>query len=279
MNRRSRARSMTPSASTRTAGEAGRGRDARPAAEDGSLRRAARSAERAARSDRCASAAGWRHDPRRGRPAAAPRGGGGRRRRRRISGNPLHQAREARGRPVVGSHRVPGRAPTRRSPTCSRSPFARRGRRWASMSGGGRILGRLPTVEPLSARLPPVDVTPFVALAPEGASARPDPHEVEEAFWIPLSSLRDAGVLAVVRHVIRGEQREWPAYPSPAGSIWGITQRILTGFLALADRAGRPSAAPRASRTARRDSAPRASTARPCRKCTAGERTRGSGRS
>ncbi len=58
--------------------------------------------------------------------------------------------------------------------------------------------------------------------------------EVEEAFWIPLSSLRSAGPSAVVRRVIRGERREWPAYPSPAGPIWGITERILTGFLALA---------------------------------------------
>ena len=36
---------------------------------------------------------------------------------------------------------------------------------------GGRVLGRLPTVEPQSRRLPPVDVTPFVALAPEGVGA------------------------------------------------------------------------------------------------------------
>jgi 8-oxo-dGTP pyrophosphatase MutT (NUDIX family) len=103
---------------------------------------------------------------------------------------------------------------------------------------GGRVIGRLPTVEPLSARLPPIDVTPFVALAPEGAAAHPDPGEVEEAFWVPLSELRSAGPSAVVRRVIRGERREWPAYRLPAGPIWGITQRILTGFLALADRAG-----------------------------------------
>lgn len=100
---------------------------------------------------------------------------------------------------------------------------------------GGRVIGRLPTVEPLSARLPPIDVTPFVALAPEGAGVRPDPGEVEEAFWVPLAALRSAGRSAVVRHAIRGELREWTAYPSPSGPIWGITERILTGFLALAD--------------------------------------------
>jgi 8-oxo-dGTP pyrophosphatase MutT (NUDIX family) len=100
--------------------------------------------------------------------------------------------------------------------------------------GGGRVLGRLPTVEPLSARLPPIDVTPFVVLAPGRADVRPDLDEVQEAFWIPLSSLRRAGLSEVVRHVIRGEWREWRAYPSPAGPIWGITERILTEFLARA---------------------------------------------
>jgi 8-oxo-dGTP pyrophosphatase MutT (NUDIX family) len=98
---------------------------------------------------------------------------------------------------------------------------------------GGRVLGRLPTVEPQSRRLPPVDVTPFVALAPEGAGAHLDPGEVEDAFWVPLSSLRDAGRSEVVRYVVGGGPREWSAYPSPAGPIWGITERILTGFLAL----------------------------------------------
>jgi len=97
---------------------------------------------------------------------------------------------------------------------------------------GGRVLGMLPTVEPLSARLPPIDVTPFVALAPEGAEVRPDPNEVQETFWLTISSLRRAGLSEIVRHVIRGEWREWRAYPSPAGPIWGITERILTEFLA-----------------------------------------------
>jgi 8-oxo-dGTP pyrophosphatase MutT (NUDIX family) len=97
---------------------------------------------------------------------------------------------------------------------------------------GGRILGRLPTIEPVSVRLPPIDVTPFVALAPEGSRARPRPGEIAEAYWVPLHSLRDAGQSAVVRRVVGGEKREWPAYPSPGGSIWGITERILTGFLA-----------------------------------------------
>lgn len=98
---------------------------------------------------------------------------------------------------------------------------------------GGRVLGRLPTLGPQSVHLPPLDVTPFVALAPEGAAVHPDPAEVERATWLPLASLKLAGLSEVVRRVFKGEQREWQAYPSPLGPIWGITERILTGFLAL----------------------------------------------
>jgi 8-oxo-dGTP pyrophosphatase MutT (NUDIX family) len=97
----------------------------------------------------------------------------------------------------------------------------------------GRVLGRLPTLRPSSVRIPPIDVTPFVALAPPGSVVRPQPEEVDDAFWLSLAALARAGTTAAVSRRIRGEQREWPAYPSPRGPIWGITERILTGFIAL----------------------------------------------
>jgi 8-oxo-dGTP pyrophosphatase MutT (NUDIX family) len=100
---------------------------------------------------------------------------------------------------------------------------------------GGRLLGRLPTLEPQSIHLPPLDVTPFVALAPEGVVVSPDPAEVADAAWLPLSPFKRTGLSEVVRRVFKGELREWRAYPSPLGPIWGITERILTGFLALAE--------------------------------------------
>jgi 8-oxo-dGTP pyrophosphatase MutT (NUDIX family) len=98
---------------------------------------------------------------------------------------------------------------------------------------GGRVLGRLPTVHPASARIPSVTVTPFVALAPEGATPRPQPSEVQEAFWMPLAALKESGPSAVVRWETRDGTREFPAFPSPKGPIWGITERILSQFLAL----------------------------------------------
>ena len=100
---------------------------------------------------------------------------------------------------------------------------------------GGRLLGRLPTVRPLSTRIPSITVTPFVALAPRGAIPRVQPAEVEEAFWMPLAALRRTGRSAVVRWESKDGTREFPAFPSPKGPIWGITERILSQFLALAE--------------------------------------------
>jgi 8-oxo-dGTP pyrophosphatase MutT (NUDIX family) len=101
---------------------------------------------------------------------------------------------------------------------------------------GGRLLGRLPTVRPLSTRIPSITVTPFVALAPQDAVPRVQSSEVEEAFWMPLAVLRRTGRSAAVRWEARDGTREFPAFPSPKGPIWGITERILSQFLALVER-------------------------------------------
>jgi 8-oxo-dGTP pyrophosphatase MutT (NUDIX family) len=100
---------------------------------------------------------------------------------------------------------------------------------------GGRLLGRLPTIRPLSVHIPSITVTPFVALAPQGAIPRLQPEEVEEVFWMSLAALRSTGRSAVVRWEARDGTRELPAFPSPKGLIWGITERILSQFLALAE--------------------------------------------
>ncbi len=100
---------------------------------------------------------------------------------------------------------------------------------------GGRLLGRLSTVRPLSTRIPSITVTPFVALAPQGAIPRLQPAEVQEAFWMPLAELMRSGRSAVVRWEGKDGTRELAAFPSPKGPIWGITERILSEFLALAE--------------------------------------------
>jgi 8-oxo-dGTP pyrophosphatase MutT (NUDIX family) len=102
---------------------------------------------------------------------------------------------------------------------------------------GGRVLGRLPTFRPMSTHIPSVTVSPFVALAPVQAVPRLQADEVEAVFWMPLAALKKSGRSDTVRWETKEGKREMPAYPSPRGPIWGITERILSQFLALVDRA------------------------------------------
>jgi 8-oxo-dGTP pyrophosphatase MutT (NUDIX family) len=112
------------------------------------------------------------------------------------------------------------------------------------VESGGEVLGRLDTVRPESPLAPRIAVTPFVAAAPpeyhagEAGEALRDVEpngEVAVAFWVPVSVLKRGGRSEMYRMVVGGAAREWPAYPSPHGPIWGLTERILTRFLALLD--------------------------------------------
>jgi 8-oxo-dGTP pyrophosphatase MutT (NUDIX family) len=106
---------------------------------------------------------------------------------------------------------------------------------------GGEAIARLGTVNPQSPYSPRVSVTPFVFLAPHaydaagGSEGLSLSEEVAAAFWVPVGELKRGGRSAVFRMVFAGVEREWPAYPSQHGPIWGITERILTEFLSLVD--------------------------------------------
>jgi 8-oxo-dGTP pyrophosphatase MutT (NUDIX family) len=100
---------------------------------------------------------------------------------------------------------------------------------------GGKVLGRLPAFRPLSARIPAVIVTPFVALVPRDVVLRLQRSEVQDTFWMSLATLRGTGRSETVRWESKDGAREFPAFPSPKGPIWGITERILSQFLALTE--------------------------------------------
>lgn len=102
----------------------------------------------------------------------------------------------------------------------------------------GRTLGFLDEVEPAGPGLPPIVIAPLVGVV--GADVEPeiDPRELVEARWAPLPAL--AAPAARDRHRIRIEGREllFPAIRYDAFLVWGLTYRILTGFLDLVDDAG-----------------------------------------
>ena len=110
------------------------------------------------------------------------------------------------------------------------------------LKAGGEVLGRLDTVKTRNPLIPQVDVTPFVFVAPAAFHLAEESdeaqtlvlnHEVAAAFWVSVEYLRAHGPSEIFRLIIEGTERSWPAYPSEHGPIWGMTERMLTNFLAL----------------------------------------------
>lgn len=100
------------------------------------------------------------------------------------------------------------------------------------MASRQNFIGQLPLLTPNSPGLPPIEITPLVAVTPLDQDLNPN-HEVESTFWISINELMATGRSSEYRLNLGSYIRKWPAYPSPGGPIWGITERILTSFLTL----------------------------------------------
>jgi 8-oxo-dGTP pyrophosphatase MutT (NUDIX family) len=104
---------------------------------------------------------------------------------------------------------------------------------------GGTILGSLGSITTQNPMIPRVQVVPFVAVAPRGFHVAEDlqpsesmvlSNEVATAFWVPLRFLVERGASETFSLTYKGEKREWPAYPTEHGVIWGMTEGMLTEF-------------------------------------------------
>ena len=104
-----------------------------------------------------------------------------------------------------------------------------------NLCDGGNFIGQLPVIAPRNPVLPPIEITPFVVLAPPQFTIQMG-HEVAAVFWLSVSLLKHQGPLDEFRMKVGAVVNKWPAYRSEGGPIWGITERILTNFLELIDR-------------------------------------------
>ncbi len=95
-----------------------------------------------------------------------------------------------------------------------------------------RFIGHLPVLSPQSPGIPPIEITPFVAMAPPTQELRLS-AEVCQTWWLSINQLLERGLSTEYRHHSGSLVRKWPAYESPGGPVWGITERILTTFLAI----------------------------------------------
>jgi 8-oxo-dGTP pyrophosphatase MutT (NUDIX family) len=93
------------------------------------------------------------------------------------------------------------------------------------------LAGSLADVIPRTPVLPPVVVRPFVFLLPERPAMRLN-AEVAQASWVPVDYLLRPDTHHPVQLEVAGQSRQVQAYQLENAIIWGMTERILTSFLA-----------------------------------------------
>jgi 8-oxo-dGTP pyrophosphatase MutT (NUDIX family) len=100
------------------------------------------------------------------------------------------------------------------------------------LSASAEYIGVLDDLRPRSGALPSIVVRPYVFVLRDAVELRPN-AEVHSTFWMRMSALRDPA--QATEHVFdRGGSRlRFPAYRSGDDVVWGMTERIVTQFLAV----------------------------------------------
>jgi 8-oxo-dGTP pyrophosphatase MutT (NUDIX family) len=96
------------------------------------------------------------------------------------------------------------------------------------------ILGTLDELRPRTPVLPPIIVTPIVAVVRHDVSLTTS-DELAEAFWVPLDQFRDPMIARESTVRVRGEERVVSSYVLGPHVVWGMTERILRNLFRLLD--------------------------------------------
>lgn len=89
------------------------------------------------------------------------------------------------------------------------------------------LIGRFPTVRPVSVHIPTVTIWPFVFWTAPGTEARAASAEVASAHWLSVASLKDPGAQSVHHWEGGGERASFPCVRVEGRVVWGLTYRIL----------------------------------------------------
>lgn len=98
------------------------------------------------------------------------------------------------------------------------------------ISASGVILGQLDELRPRTPVLPPIVVTPFVAVVAPGREAVPN-EEVAEVLWVPASVLTAPAALGEATVQTSVGELTVPAFRVGSRVVWGMTERILSQLL------------------------------------------------
>lgn len=100
------------------------------------------------------------------------------------------------------------------------------------------VLGALDELRPTERRRFAITIAPYVAAVPLDTRTVPAPAEVETAVWVPLPHLASDAAVDEILIELEGESFSLPALNYRDYVIWGLTHRILTGFMDVAREAG-----------------------------------------
>jgi 8-oxo-dGTP pyrophosphatase MutT (NUDIX family) len=90
----------------------------------------------------------------------------------------------------------------------------------------GIVLGTLDELRPRTPVLPPIIVTPFVAVAPADLPLRIS-DELADAFWTPWSTFADHARIDESTVTVRGASWKVASYLVGERVVWGMTERML----------------------------------------------------
>ncbi len=98
------------------------------------------------------------------------------------------------------------------------------------LSQSGRLLGCLPPVAPAGSGLPSLTILPFVFQLTGDVDPRPQPDEVAEILWTPLTILDRDEHRGVHHHSMGSVKMAFPSILVEGHPVWGLTHRILKEF-------------------------------------------------
>jgi 8-oxo-dGTP pyrophosphatase MutT (NUDIX family) len=101
-----------------------------------------------------------------------------------------------------------------------------------------RLIGPIDEVQGMArGRQLPLVISPFVFVLEAAVEPQPN-HEVQSVLWVPLSYLAEPSNESIVEYSINGQPMRLPAYIYQDRTIWGLTFRMIRGFLEIMSRAG-----------------------------------------
>ena len=94
------------------------------------------------------------------------------------------------------------------------------------LAADGLVLGTLDEIRPRTPVLPPIIVTPFVAIVPADVPLLIS-EELADAFWVPWSTFADPARIDESTVQVRGAAWKVDSYLVGDRVVWGMTERML----------------------------------------------------